>query len=88
MKCDKNFKILHGKIAFTSSRVAMVVMEGASGGISSGVSVATADEESKVLEAVSVDPDEEEMLLVGLAMPESELLLPLTVGAVDGVVTA
>ena len=83
MRCDKSSKILHGKIALTSSRVAMVVMEGASGGISSGVL------ESKVLEvAVSVDPDEEEMLLVGLAMPESELLLPLTVGAVEGVVTA
>ena len=68
----------------------MVVMEGASGGISSGVSatVATAEEESKVLEAVSVDPDEDEMLLVGLAMPESELLLPLTVVAAEGVVTA
>ena len=68
----------------------MVVMEGASGGISSGVSatVATAEEESKVLEAVSVDPDEEEMLLVGLAMPESELLLPLTVVAAEGGVTA
>ena len=67
----------------------MVVMEGVSGGISSGGSIAPpAEEESKVLEAVSVDPEEDEMLLVGLAMPESELLLPLTVGAMDGVVTA
>ena len=64
----------------TSSSVAVIM--GASGGISSGVL------ERMVLEAVSVDPDEDEMLLVGLAMPESELLLPLTVGAVDGVVTA
>ena len=32
------------------------------------------------LDAASVDPDEEEMLLVGLAMPESELLpLPAVV---------
>ena len=38
------------------------------------------------LDAASVDPDEEEMLLVGLAMPESELL-PLPVAA-EGVVLA
>ena len=42
-----------------------------------------------VLEAAaSVDPEEDEMLLVGLAMPESELLLPLTVAVAEGVVTA
>ena len=69
----------------TSPTVA--VTAGVSGGNTWFCSTAVVAEERMVLEAaVNVDPEELEMLLVGLAIPESELL-PLPV-AEEGVLAA
>ena len=61
-------------------------MAGASGGNSWLCSVAVLEDNIVLEAAVNVDPEELEMLFVGLAIPESELL-PLPV-AEEGVLAA
>ena len=68
-----------------TSSASAAVIAGVSGGTSWG-STAVAEERMVLEAAASVDPEEDEMLLVGLAMPESELL-PLPVVA-EGVLAA